>query len=423
MSRVQGIADWFALVDFRSGRAEFYRDFAEMYQRNEAMVSFLEGEIGNATLTRQRSRARALRIVLHRHRDGDHASRVSHLLEGVVPRSDAMLLTAVDRAADKPQALRALADAIDKQQQMLRLMASYSVLPTITIPICYALITLLGKVILVIDDATPVYAQDALWEGMNGWARNIATFAEAWGAQTSIALAVALGAVLWSLPRWRGASRLRVEGWPIYGLYRDFQAGMLFSSMAMMLKTGETLQGSIDDVTQRASPWMRWHLGRVVDALEENPTATLDAFRRGLLSSHLLSRAATLHRAVAREKSGRNRQLRARGTLRLRGNLHGRRVDDGARQVRQLDGAFQSHDLARPVRRGASRALSLRHARRRACTHARRSARVRSPERRMSIKPIEEKSRCSVFNIAHRLARSRVATNAEMRSCSACWAS
>ena len=299
MKSVRALVDWLSLTEFRSARAAFYRDFAEMYQRNEAMVSFLEGEIANAQLTRQRSRARALRIVLHRHRVGDHASRVSHLLEGVVPRSDAMLLTAVDRATDKPQALRALADAIDKQQQMLRLMLSYSALPTITIPICYALIALLGKVILVIDEATPVYAQDALWDGMNGWARDIALFAEAWGAQTLVLLGLALATVLWSRPRWRGAWRLRVEGWPVYGLYRDFQAGMLFNSMAMMLKTGETLQGSIDDVTQRASPWMRWHLGRVVDALDESPTAVLDAFRRGLLSPHLLARAATLHRSSA----------------------------------------------------------------------------------------------------------------------------
>ena len=299
MSSMRAFANWVALIEFRFSRAEFYRDFAEMYQRNEAMVSFLEGEIANANLTRQRSRARALRIVLHRHRDGEHASRVSHLLEGVVPRSDAMLLAAVDRAADKPQALRALADAIDKQQQMLRLMLSYSALPAMTIPICYALIALLGKVILVIDDATPVYAQDALWEGMNGWAKAIAIFAQAWGAQTLVVLGAGIAAMLWSLPRWRGPFRLRVEGWPVYGLYRDFQSGMLFSSMAMMLKTGETLQGSIDDVTQRASPWMRWHLGRVLDALEENPTATLDAFRRGLLSSHLLSRAATLNRSSA----------------------------------------------------------------------------------------------------------------------------
>jgi len=299
MNALRAFANWVALIDFRLVRADFYRDFAEMYQRNEAMVNFLEGEIANSHLTRQSSRAKALRLVLQRHHDGDHASRVSHLLEGVVPRADAMLLMAVDRAGDKPQALRALADAIDKQQQMLRLVVSYSALPAVIVPICYALIALLGKVILVIDEATPAYAQDALWDGMNGWAKSIALFAQDWGMQTLVVLAVTLGAVLWSLPRWRGAARLRVESWPVYSLYRDFQAGMLFSSMAMMLKTGETLQGSIDDVTQRASPWMRWHLGRVVDALEENPTATIDAFRRGLLSPHLLSRAATLHRSSA----------------------------------------------------------------------------------------------------------------------------
>ena len=299
MNALRQIVDRVALIEFRANRAEFYRDFAEMYQRNEALVSFLEGEIANASLTRQRSRSRALRVVLHRHQDGEQASRVSHLLEGVVPRSDAMLLTAVDRAADKPEALRALATAIDRQQQMLRLVLAYSALPAVTIPICYALIALLGKVILVIDEATPVYARDALWSGMNGWARDIAVFAQSWGPQTLLALGAGLGALLWSLPRWRGAWRLRVEAWPVYGLYRDFQAGMLFSSMAMLLQTGETLQGSIDDVTQRASPWMRWHLGRVADALDENPTGTLDAFRRGLLSSHLLSRAATLNRSSA----------------------------------------------------------------------------------------------------------------------------
>lgn len=297
MNLPHALANRLALIDFRAARAEFYRDFAEMYERNEALVSFLEGEIANATLTRQRSRARALRIVLRRHHDGEHASRVSHLLEGVVPRSDALLLIAVDRAADKPQALRALADAIDKQRQMLRLLMSYAALPAVTIPICYALIGLLGKVILVIDAATPVYAQEALWDGMNGWARAIATFADAWGTLALLVLGALLGAVLWSLPCWRGAARLRVEGWPVYGLYRDFQAGMLFSSLAMLLQTGETLQGSIDDLTQRASPWMRWHLGRVVAALQDNPNATLDAFRRGLLSPHLLSRAATLHRS------------------------------------------------------------------------------------------------------------------------------
>ena len=125
----------FALWSFRSRRAEFYRDFAEMYRRGEAMVAFLEGEIENAHLTRDASRARALRMILQRHHGGENASLVSWLLDGIVPRGDAMLLLAVDRAEDKPQALLALADAIDKQQEMLRLVLSYAALPAVTLPI------------------------------------------------------------------------------------------------------------------------------------------------------------------------------------------------------------------------------------------------------------------------------------------------
>jgi hypothetical protein len=42
---------------------------------------------------------------------------------------------------------------------------------------------------------------------------------------------------------------------------------------------------------------MRWHLGRVLSALDENPNGVLDAFRRGMLSRPLLARAMTLNRS------------------------------------------------------------------------------------------------------------------------------
>jgi hypothetical protein len=296
---LRSLLSWVSLFDFRLRRAEFYRDFAEMFRRNEAMVSFLEGEIANAQATRQRSRERALRLVLLRHQRGDNASSVSTLLEGVMPPGDSMLLLAVDRANDKAEALLALAAAIDQQQQMTRLMGQYAVLPALTIPICHVLITLLSQVILAVEKSTPDFVQEALWSGVNGWARVIARVASSYGLPVLALVAVGLGGIAWSLPRWKGPGRLRVEGWPVFGLYRDFQAGMLFCSMAMMLSTGETLKGSIEDIAQRSSTWMRWHLGRVLAALDENPTGTIDAFRRGLLSPYLLSRAATLQRSAA----------------------------------------------------------------------------------------------------------------------------
>ena len=286
------------LIDFRARRAEFYRDLAEMYQRGEALLSFLEGELANARMTRQSGHQVALRRILQRHQSGENASRLSWLLAGVVPAGDRLMLLAVDRASDKPQALLALAEAVERQQVMWRTVMSYALLPALTLPISVVLIQLLAQVILAVEASTPVFAQEALWAGMNGWARSLAQGAQRWGAPALVLAGLAFTLLLVALPRWRGAVRLKLESWPVFSLYRDFQAATLLSSMAMMLRTGETLQGAIEDLAQHASWWMRWHLGRVLAALDENPTGTVDAFRRGLLSPWLLSRAATLQRSA-----------------------------------------------------------------------------------------------------------------------------
>lgn len=284
---------------FRPQRAEFYRDFADMFRRNESMMAFFEGEIANSVRTRQHARAAALRLMLARYQTGDHAGCVSHLMEGVVPRSDSMMLVGVDRADDKAAALVSLAVAVDKQNAMRNVVLAYAAFPLVMLPLCFLLIRILGDVILAIDRSTPDYVKDELWVGMNGWARQVAAFTQQFGLAFAVALVTLTVAAVVSLPRWRGRARLCVEGWPVYGLYRDFQSGLLFTSMAMLLSNGGTLKGALEDIAQRSSQWMRWHLTRVLRALDDNPTSTIEAFSRGVLSPYMLARAATLQRTAA----------------------------------------------------------------------------------------------------------------------------
>ncbi|MEY4564610.1 MAG: hypothetical protein RLZZ618_3887 [Pseudomonadota bacterium] len=290
---------WIGLLNFRLKRAEFYRDMSEMFRRNEALMSFFEGEIANAVRTRQGSRAAALRLMLARYQSGENSGRVGYLLEAVMPRCDSMMLAGLDRASDKAQALVIIAEAVDRQMEMRAVMLTQATLPAILLPLSYGLIKVLGDVILSIEKSTPVYVQDLLWTGANGWARSLARLTSDHGLLCLVLMMLlALAAVL-SLPRWRGRGRLAIDGWPIYSLYRDFQAGLLLTSMAMLIKTGGTLKGSLEDIAQSSSLWMRWQLGRVLRALDDNPTGTIEAFGRGLLSPHLLARAATLQRTSA----------------------------------------------------------------------------------------------------------------------------
>jgi hypothetical protein len=297
-SLLNRFTQWFTLFEFRSNRAEFYRDLAEMYRRGEALLSFLEGELDNAKRTGQASRAAALRLILGRYLSGSNAGRLEYLLAGVVPSSDAMMLLGVERAPNKADALMELADAVAHQAEMNKVVLTYSVLPLVILPVCTILIYIVAGVLASIDKSTPIYVRDQVWQGFNGLAKLLADFSLQFGPLALIAFTAMVLLALWSLPRWRGAARLKADRLPVYSLYRDFQAGLLFSSMAMLLKTGGSLRGSLEDLGERASPVVRWHIRRVLRSLDEAPNRTIEAFGLGVLSPYLLARAATLSRTA-----------------------------------------------------------------------------------------------------------------------------
>lgn len=298
MRPLRALTRWLQLLDFRLARASFYRDLAEMYRRNESMLTFLEGEIDNARRTRQSSRARALALMHRRYVSGIDAGRIDCVLLAALPHSDRMLLAAVHQAPDKAAALEALARAVEQQAAMRRELWRAAALPALIAPICIALITIIAQVIVSIDDSAPAVIRPRLWTGFNGLARNLAEFSLRSGPVVLVLGATLVVLLTVSLPRWTGRMRLAADNLPLYSLYRDYQAGMLFAALAMLLQSGVSLRAGLEDLADRSVPVMRWQLGRVMASLDRNPMDVVAAFRRGVLSPALLARVATLHRSA-----------------------------------------------------------------------------------------------------------------------------
>jgi type II secretory pathway component PulF len=296
MMLIESFSRWFKLQPFRLDRAEFYSDLAEMFARGESMLGFLEGELANAKLTGQHSRAAALRIMLRRYVSGAAGGSLLFVLRTVMPAGDAMMLTAVDRAKDKAEALRAMAAAVELQAKMRRMVLAACIGPVLAAPLCITMIIVVSDVLRSTDRSTPIYIRDEVWSGFNAFAKLLADLSVAYGGTALTVFVAAVALAVYSLPRWTGHRRLRVDGWPIYSLYRDFQAGLVLSSLAMQLRAHLPLRSSIEDLAQDASPWVRWQISRVTRSLDEEPTAIVRAFGRGLLSPHLQARASTLNR-------------------------------------------------------------------------------------------------------------------------------
>lgn len=294
------------LLGFHGNRNEFYGDLAKAIEKKEPLRRFLEAElaISRDKKTANDSRAFALKSMLHLVRSGEEFS-ISKTIGRYMPKSDLMMLAAVDQSRDQPATLRALSASLIEQGLAKKLIVQSLITPMLLIPgaasFAYVLST---QAIPVIEKTAP----PEVWTPFNSAVRGQAHLINSYGLTLSVAAIAAVALFLYSLRRWKSPLRLRMERtnpkytvWltPIapwllpLAMYRDFQAGMMLSAMAVLLQTGKSLKESLEIVYANSSPWMRSHVRRILSHLNNYPTEYAKAFSKGLLSAQLLARMAT----------------------------------------------------------------------------------------------------------------------------------
>lgn len=274
---------------WRMQRDTFYRDMADALRRKVSLRDFLAREAHNQRLLKDSAALAVMRHLSDRYASGQGVT-LRELLAKASPAADGLLLMSVDEASDKATALERVADTVDFQNKSLAIVRNNLVMPALAVPVVGILCLITSQIILgVAQDASPT-----IWEGFNGQVRWVATAISAYWWVILATLAGAIACVVYQLPRTIGAWRLTLDEWPIVGLYRDYQAAIVLSGLAMMLGSGKTLRQSIDDMRPSASPWLRWQLARMALSLEDNPRDYLAAFGRGLMPRTVRARLASL---------------------------------------------------------------------------------------------------------------------------------
>lgn len=306
MIQIQKFLLGFQLSGFRSKRDDFYEQMAKSYESKESLRDFLtsEYEIASAKRTKNPSRAMALKIIRARLASGQQP-RYSQLLSTVMPDDDKMLLAALDDAKDKPELMRFIAASIRNQRKMNALVKGKLVPPLMILPGAFAFSYVMAtkSLPIIVKIAPP-----EVWGTFNMSVRVFADFVATYGLM-SVGIAILLIIFyFYQLPRWTGPIRGALEKigpgqaallFPIapyilpLGIYRDIQAGKLFSALSVMLQSGKTLSEALIEVRNSSQPWMRMHIRRVIAHLEVRTTDYSNAFAKGLLSPQVLSRLSS----------------------------------------------------------------------------------------------------------------------------------
>jgi type II secretory pathway component PulF len=295
-----------SLGGFRAKRDEFYELMARSYDNKEAFRDFLTEELKIATSakTKDASRAYALKIVRNRLAAGDQ-SKFSQLLGTVMPASDKMMLAALDDAPDKAALMRTLATAVRDQRQLMRIVKGKLLPPLLILPGAFAFAYVMAT------KSLPVVVRIAppeVWSAFNMAVRVFAEYIANHSGKTILAVLAALVVFTYQLPRWTGPLRSKLEGikpgvaallFPVcpillpLSIYRDVQAGLMFSALSVMLQAGRTLNDALATIRNNSQPWMRWHVRRILAHLELRPTEYSRAFSKGLISARLLARMSS----------------------------------------------------------------------------------------------------------------------------------
>jgi type II secretory pathway component PulF len=113
----------------------------------------------------------------------------------------------------------------------------------------------------------------------------ISSFVTGYGLYVVCVLAVIVSLFVFSLDRWVGDLRVRVDNYFPYNLYRDFSGSLMLVSLAAMMRSGISLRTSLDRAQGFAAPWMKWHIRKIMRNLARPSTPDFGhAFRTGMLN-------------------------------------------------------------------------------------------------------------------------------------------
>lgn len=301
----------FGTNGFWANRADIYRDIAESIEGKELLRDFIIGESVIASTPHTLNKARAaglghMRSIM----DGGEFS-LPDILIATMPSSDHMALGVLRQSPDKVEALRNLAQNVDEQKALNKLIMKSMVSPILLLPVGFVFAYVLSSV------SIPEFVKTAppeVWTGFNYAVRVSAeTFSKFGPAVFGIIVFGVMWWLSWGLanftPQWRyiaeSATGTKKILWnfgfpfrPALQIYRDISGTKFLSDLSFLLKSGMLLQDAISVMAQDATPWMRNHLIRIVEYMRLYPGDHIGAFSQGVLSQHL---AGKLHSAVRRD--------------------------------------------------------------------------------------------------------------------------
>jgi toxin coregulated pilus biosynthesis protein E len=183
--------------------------------------------------------------------------------------------------------LRFLAKTIKDQRGMTGAMIAAIVMPAIVS------VVMIGFMVILALFVVPVFVEIApveKWKSIGKILYNISYAITHYGIFMLIAAVAAICGFIWTLGNWTGAGRSIVDKHLPYSVYRDYNGALFLVALAVMMHSGDTLVRALEALKARSTPWLRWHIVRIIRNVDKMAGNYGESFATGIFSQQLTNR-------------------------------------------------------------------------------------------------------------------------------------
>lgn len=263
----------------RRQRSQFYYELSMSLREHVPLVTTLRKYENRA-----RGRGSAMSRVYLEMLLGLQNGSLSQAMSKIATPLEQTLLDATQTGGDEVMAegLQFMAQTVEKIDRMRTAVIKAIAYPSFLFTVFIAMLTAFS--ILAVPILAELMAPEK-WPPLGRALYLTAQIITGYGIYLLTGLVLLIATFTYSLHRWTGPWRQKVDSYFPYNIYRDFSGALLLVSLAAMMNAGISLRTSLSRVQQFAVPWMGWHIRRIILNLSRpNSPYFGQAFQTGVLN-------------------------------------------------------------------------------------------------------------------------------------------
>lgn len=192
------------------------------------------------------------------------AGNVSKAMRGTIPRSEYALLASAEETGRLAQGLEFLTRSvreIEEMQQAIFDSCRTAIIPTIL---------LLGMILGIDAFFFPSIEESLPRKSWPFLTKLVAGIAHDMGSIVAVAALFGPGVVavwVFALPRWTGRGRKVLEATVLFSKYRDYLCCLFLVNLQFLMEANLPPRDALERIFKASSPYMRWHLNTMLDAI------------------------------------------------------------------------------------------------------------------------------------------------------------